>query len=69
MARIALDGIEVVVSEDLEVVLSRLVASKDGIRLGNGSIKAPPGWMVLTEAVSGEEIYVHTQRLGYVRED
>ncbi len=69
MARIALDGVEVVVSEDLEVVLSRLVASKDGIRLGNGSIKAPPGWMVLTEAVSGEEIYVHTQRLGYVRED
>lgn len=69
MARISLDGIEVVVAEDLDVVLSRLVASRDGIRRGNGQIKAPPGWMVLTDAVSGEEIYVHTARLGYLRED
>jgi hypothetical protein len=69
MARILLDGTEIGVSEDLEDVLGRLVAAKDGIRRGDGTVTAPSGWMILTEAITGEQLFVQTIRLGYVRED
>lgn len=69
MARILLDGTEISVSESLDTVLGRLVAAKDGVRRSNGVIVAPGGWMTLTDAGSDEEIYIQTERLGYVRED
>jgi hypothetical protein len=69
MTRILIDGAEIDVSEQLDEVMARLVAAKDGIRRPDGSITAPSGWMTLSEAMSGESIYLQTDRLGYIRED
>jgi hypothetical protein len=69
MARIVLDSKDISVSEDVEEVLSRIVASRDGIRRPDGVITAPPGWMTLTEAASGDDIYVQVDRLSFLRED
>lgn len=66
MALIQVDGTELDVSED---VLSRVVAAHDGIRRPNGAIAARSGWMTVTDANTGEEIYVQTLPLGYVREN
>jgi hypothetical protein len=69
MARIVLDGRDINVTEDVEEVLARIVASRDGIRKGNGTITAPAGWMTLTESSSDEEIYIQVDRLTFLRED
>ncbi|HTU77697.1 MAG TPA: hypothetical protein VMF09_02940 [Solirubrobacteraceae bacterium] len=69
MARILLSGRETSVSEGVEEVLARIVASKDGIRNSSGNILAPPGWVTLTAGESGEQLYVQTEHIGYVRED
>ncbi len=69
MALIQIEGTEIHVAESLEVVLSRLVAAKDGIRAPSGAILAPSGWLTLTDAITHDEIYLQTSRLGYLRED
>ncbi len=69
MASILFDQAALSVAEDVDEVLARVVNSRDGLRRGNGSILAPAGWIVLTEADSGEQLYVQVSRLGYVRED
>jgi hypothetical protein len=69
MARILVGEIEVGVSEDVDDVLNRIVGSRDGIRLGSGTIVAPPGWLTLTESDTGEPLYVQASRVGYVRPD
>lgn len=68
MARILLGGKETSVAEDVDEVLGRIVASKDGIRQANGIILAPPGWVPLTTD-AGDDIYVSTEQIGYIRED
>jgi hypothetical protein len=68
MARILLGGRETSVSEAVDEVLSRIVASRDGIRHGNGVIVAPPGWVMLTTD-AGDDIYIPTDQIGYIRED
>ncbi len=68
MARILLDDTEIDVSEDVEDTLSRIVNSRDGLRLGSGAIVAPAGWVTLTAADNGEALYVQVSRIGYVRE-
>lgn len=68
MARILFDEAPLDVSEDVDEVLSHFVNSRDGLRRGNGTIVAPPGWVVLTEAVTGEPVYIQVIRVGYVRE-
>jgi hypothetical protein len=69
MARILLGGRETSVSEEVDDVLARIVASKDGIRNPGGIILAPTGWLRLTAADSGEHMFVQTEHIGYVRED
>lgn len=66
MARILFDQAEIDVSEDVEEVLNRVVNSRDGLRRGNGSIIAPAGWLVLTEANTDKPIYIQVGRVGYV---
>jgi hypothetical protein len=66
MARILFDQTELDVSEDVEEVLSRVVAARDGLRRDNGSIVAPAGWIALTEAHTDNSIYVQVERVGYV---
>ncbi len=68
MASILFEQAGIDVSEDVDEVLSRVVNSRDGLRLANGSILAPAGWIVLTEAATGEALYVQVSRVGYVRE-
>jgi hypothetical protein len=68
MARILLGGRETSVSEGVDEVLKRIVASRDGIRQGNGIIVAPPGWVMLTTD-AGDDIYIPTDQIGYIRED
>jgi hypothetical protein len=69
MARILLDGLETSVFEGADEVLSRIVASRDGIRNGNGAIVAPAGWVLLTAGDTGDDLYVPTDHIAYVRED
>ena len=69
MARILLGGTETTVAEEVAEVLGRIVAAKDGIRNSGGAILAPPGWAVLTAADTGDELYVQTEHIAYVRED
>lgn len=66
MARILFDQAQLDVTEDVEEVLNRVVNSRDGLRRGNGSIIAPAGWVVLTEADSDTPIYVQVGRVGDV---
>jgi hypothetical protein len=68
MARILFDEAPLDVSENVEEVLSRFVNSRDGLRRGNGTIIAPPGWVVLTTAETNEPVYIQVGRVGYVRE-
>lgn len=67
MGRILLDEIELQVSEDAGDILARIVNARDGLRLGSGSIIAPPGWVVLT-AIDGEPVYIQVANISYVRE-
>lgn len=67
LARILFDEAPLDVSENVEEVLNRFVNSRDGLRRGNGTIVAPAGWVVLTDADT-DEIYVQVGRVGYVRE-
>jgi hypothetical protein len=69
MARILLDAVEIEVTEDVEGLMSKIVNSRDGLRRGSGAIIAPSGWVIVTAAGTGEEIYVQVGRIGYVRED
>jgi len=69
MGRILLDNIEVDVAEDSEDILTRIVNSRDGLRLGSGAIVAPPGWVLLTASDTQSPIYVQVARIGFVRED
>ena len=69
MARILLGGRETSVAEEVDDVLARIVASKDGIRNPGGIILAPPGWLALTAADTDDPIFVQTEHIGYVRED
>jgi hypothetical protein len=69
MARILLDETEIEVAEEADEVLGKIVNAKDGLRRGNGAIIAPPGWLLLTAAGTGEEIYLQVARIAYVRED
>ncbi len=69
MAQILLGVNEMSVDEGKEDVLSRIVASKDGLRSGSGAILAPPGWMVLTASGTGEQIYFQTVHIAWVRDD
>jgi hypothetical protein len=69
MPRILLDATEIDVSEDVEEILRRIVNSRDGLRLGSGTIVAPPGWVNLTAEVTGETLYVQVARVAYVRGD
>jgi hypothetical protein len=66
MAQILIGQAELGVSEDAEEVLNRVVSSRDGLRRSNGSIVAPAGWIVLTEADADKPIYVQVGRVGYV---
>jgi hypothetical protein len=68
MAFILFDQSPLDVSEDVEEVLSRVVNSRDGLRRDNGTILAPAGWIVLTEALTDGPIYVQVARVGYIRE-
>lgn len=68
MASILFDQAPITVAEDVDEVLSRVVNSRDGLRHGNGTILAPAGWILLTEADTGEPLYVQVSRVGYVRE-
>ena len=69
MASILFDQAALSVAEDIDEVLGRVVNSRDGLRRGDGSLLAPAGWIVLTESVGAEQIYVQVSRIGYVRED
>jgi hypothetical protein len=69
MARILLGGTETSVSEEVGEVLALVVQSKDGIRNTSGTILAPPGWVKLTAADTGDRIYVHAEHIALVRED
>jgi hypothetical protein len=69
MARIVLDETDIEVAEDVEDILNRIVNSRDGLRRGSGAIVAPPGWVVVTAAGGGDEIYLQVARIAYVRED
>jgi hypothetical protein len=66
MARILFDQAEIDVSEDVQEVLGRVVNSRDGLRRPNGSIIAPSGWVVLTEAITDKQVFVQVARIGYV---
>jgi hypothetical protein len=67
MPRILLDATEIDVYEDVEEVLNRIVNSRDGLRLGNGAIVAPAGWVSLTALGTDEPMQV--ARIGYVHGD
>jgi hypothetical protein len=69
MARILLDETEIEVAEEVQDVLGKIVNARDGLRHGNGKIIAPAGWVILTAAGTGEEIYLQVARIAYVRED
>jgi hypothetical protein len=69
MARILVDEREIEVSEEVEDILTRVVNSRDGLRLASGTIVAPPGWVVLSAQDTGDAIYVQVAHIGYVRED
>jgi hypothetical protein len=69
MARILFSEIEISVSEDPDEVMSRFVAAKDGLRSNTGVILAPPGWIALTEADTGERVYVQAAHAQYVHHD
>jgi hypothetical protein len=69
MARVLVGETEASVSEELDEVLARVVASKDGIRTSSGKITAPPGWLILTASDTGDPLYVQTAHIGYIRED
>jgi hypothetical protein len=69
MARILLGGCETSVFERADEVLSRIVASRDGIRNRNDTLVAPPGWVLLTAGDTGDDLYVPTDHIAYVRED
>jgi hypothetical protein len=69
MGRILIDSKEVEVSETVEDILAHIVSSKDGVRLGSGTIVAPPGWVMLTAAGTGDLIYVQVAQIGYVRKE
>ncbi len=69
MASILFDQAALSVAEDIDEVLGRVVNSRDGLRRGDGSLLAPSGWIVLTESMGNEQIYVQVSRIGYVRED
>jgi hypothetical protein len=68
MARILFDEAPLDVSENVEEVLGRFVNSRDGLRLGNGTIIAPPGWVLLTDAETNAPVYIQVVRVGYVRD-
>lgn len=69
MAHILLGGRETGVSEEVDEVLRLIVSSRDGIRNTAGNILAPPGWVLLTSADTGDRLYVQADRIEYVRED
>jgi cell wall assembly regulator SMI1 len=69
MARVLLGETEVEVSEEVEDIMGRIINSRDGLRRGSGTMVAPPGWVVLTADVTGDEIYIQVANIGYVRED
>jgi|HubBroStandDraft_1064217.scaffolds.fasta_scaffold1676309_1 hypothetical protein len=69
MARILVGGTETSVAEEMSDVLALVVQSKDGIRNTSGTILAPSGWLKLTAADSGDQMYVQAEHIGYVRED
>lgn len=69
MARVLLGNTEVDVLEDVDEILTRIVNSRDGLRLGNGAIIAPSGWVTLTAVDSDAPMYVQVARVGYVRAD
>jgi hypothetical protein len=64
MARILLDETELEVAEEVEDILNKIVNSRDGLRRGSGA-----GWVIVTAAGSGDEIYLQVARIAYVRED
>jgi hypothetical protein len=68
MARILFDEAPLDVTENVEEVLSLVVNARDGLRRGNGTIIAPPGWILLTDAETNEPVYLQVGRVGYVRE-
>ena len=68
MAHILIDSTDLEVSEDVEGILTRIVNSKDGLRLGSGAIVAPAGWIVLTAADRGDPVYLQVARVGYVHD-
>ena len=68
VARILLDEVELEVSEDSEEILARIVNARDGLRHGSGRIVAPPGWVVLSAADTGEPVYVQVVNISYVHE-
>jgi len=67
VARILLHDLEVEVAEEPDEVLGRIVNARDGLRLGSGAIIAPPGWVSLTDPLTGEPVYVQVSRVGFVR--
>jgi hypothetical protein len=67
MALILLDETEIAVSEDVEDILTRIVNARDGLRLGSGTIVAPPGWVILSDADTDAPVYVQVARIGCVR--
>jgi hypothetical protein len=69
MALVLLGEIETSVAEGLEDVLSRIVASKDGLRSGSGAIVAPPGWITLTASDTDDPIYIQASHVVSVRDD
>jgi hypothetical protein len=69
MALVLLGDTATSVAEGMEEVLSRIVASKDGLRSGTGTIVAPPGWITLTDSDTGDPIYIQTAHIRSVSED
>ena len=67
MARVLLDDPEMEVAEDTDEILARMVNARDGLRIGNGSIIAPSGWVSVTDPITDEPIYVQVSRVGFVR--
>ncbi len=69
MALVLLGDTETSVAEEMQDVLSQIVASKDGLRSGSGVIVAPPGWISLTASDTGDPIYIQAAHVLSVRDD
>lgn len=69
MALVLLGDTATSVAEGMEDVLSRIVASKDGLRSASGTIVAPPGWIALTASDTGDPVYIQTVHVRSVSED